>query len=477
MNRLYTTDEIIQIASETIAVLPSQVTYLRDLAAILSGHLRRTQLIGQGFEPCQLPNFSALIVAPTGTGKTYLLKRLTTRLGINLIVLDCSTLAREGWKGTSIAQQLIAARESVDAETFASSIVFLDEFDKLRNWGSALDQGSPVDNLLKLMEEPTVTAEVNREITTVDIRKMSFLFGGAFQSHDLLKIITDRVSPKAAIGFSAESSQPLTGEELLRQVTLEDISAYGFPMELCGRIGTILTIEPLKEEDYKQLLTSPNDSAISRYDTYLHHAFGVTLSITDRAVSAICTQAIADGTGARAITPLVDKPMRTALAQVERDTSINKVVLDAGNGTCFPSYLHGTKALVNETVSDLFSELFRSMDVKKVAERLKDFYISGHGDPKFTPELNPFLDCALFYLRHFAPPEDFCWVSLEKLANTLPRGETTSAWDILMEDAATGRRPQAETLMEYYRAFMLRRSEASAQHISKALATIRQQAF
>lgn len=468
MSNLYTADQIIQIATETVAVLPSQANYLRDLASILSGHLRRASLIDQGFEPYQLPGFSALIVAPTGTGKTYLLKRLTRKLGINLIVLDCSSLAREGWKGTSIAQQLIAAQDGVDSEDFASSIVFLDEFDKLRNWGGSQDQGSPMDNLLKLIEEPTVTAEVNREVTTVDIRKMTFLFGGAFQSHDLVKIISDRVCPRSAIGFSTESRQPLADEELLCQVTMEDIAAYGFSMELCGRIGTILTIDRLKEEDYRQLLTSPNDSALAQYTTYLRHSFGVTLDITDRAVVFFCHQAMAAPTGARSVTPLVRKHLGHALSQVERDVTINKVTLDEGSGSCFVRWAHGPRQSLHADRSDPFGDLFQTQDVEEITAQLCA-KVSGP-----QPELEAFLDCTLHYLRHFALPGDFCWKSLEKLADTL--SDDIPTWEILMEEAATSSHPQADALLEYYQRFLLVRSENAAQRIRKALGRIRQYA-
>lgn len=472
MNRLYTIDEIIQIAHKAVAILPSQATYLCDLAPILSGHLRRANLITQGFTPSQLPAFSALIVAPTGTGKTYLLKQLTRRLGINLIVLDCSSLAREGWKGTSIAQQLIAARDGIEDDVFANSIVYLDEFDKLRNWGCSQDQGSPIDNLLKLMEEPTVTAEVNREITTVDIRKMTFLFGGAFQSHHLCKIISDRVCPKTAIGFSANQCHSLNEEELLRQVTMEDIAAYGFPMELCGRIGTILTIDQLNKEDYRQLLTSPNGSVLSKYDTFLRHSFGVTLDITDQAVDAITQQAMTSNTGARSITPLVDKLMRTALAQVERDASIGKVLLDENSdGFCFVRYIHNPrqKALDDRP----FFDFFQNRNKENIVLQLCQTYSVNGGDPQLLPLLEAYLKCALYYLQHFSLPEDFCWHSLERLTDTLSRSKGGSTWDVLMEDAATSQDFHADTLCAYYQQFLLLYREASYWQIREALTLIR----
>ena len=49
-------------------------------------------------------------------------------------------------------------------------------------------------------------------------------------------------------------------------------------------------------------------------------------------------------TGARAVNPLGDEQMRTALVAVETDASISHVILDAREGNCFLTYECGSRA-------------------------------------------------------------------------------------------------------------------------------------
>ena len=68
---------------------------------------------------------------------------------LNLITVDCSTLAAEGWKGVGLAQRLLTAqKETKDSKAFDRSILFLDEVDKLHLWGTNSDQGNPMNNIL-----------------------------------------------------------------------------------------------------------------------------------------------------------------------------------------------------------------------------------------------------------------------------------------------------------------------------------------
>ena len=115
-----------------IAPLPCQEAYAKRLAALLSFHLHKNILIDDGICVDDLPSMSAVVVAPTGQGKTYLIRKMAELMGINCIIVDCSTLCREGWKGVSLSQRLMAAQKSVtDPAMFAKSILFLDEFDKI----------------------------------------------------------------------------------------------------------------------------------------------------------------------------------------------------------------------------------------------------------------------------------------------------------------------------------------------------------
>jgi MoxR-like ATPase len=93
----------------------------------------------------QKPLFSALLLGPTGTGKTHLAKTLAQAYGRHLIKIDCSTLQDEGalqeaifgFTPDSLASQLALHR---------ASVVLLDEIDKAHRsvWYlmmQALDEG------------------------------------------------------------------------------------------------------------------------------------------------------------------------------------------------------------------------------------------------------------------------------------------------------------------------------------------------
>lgn len=121
-----TSEGILERTMKTVATLPCQKEYLQKLASILSFHIHRNHLMDEGYLADDLPPMSAIVVAPTGQGKTFLLRKMAESIGLNLITIDCSTLAAEGWKGVGLGQRLLSAqKEAKDAKSFERSILFL----------------------------------------------------------------------------------------------------------------------------------------------------------------------------------------------------------------------------------------------------------------------------------------------------------------------------------------------------------------
>jgi len=71
--RVITSREIFDKTMQYVAPLPCQQAYIRQLASILALHVNKNILLDDGYTPDALPTASAIVVAPTGTGKTYLL--------------------------------------------------------------------------------------------------------------------------------------------------------------------------------------------------------------------------------------------------------------------------------------------------------------------------------------------------------------------------------------------------------------------
>ena len=439
-------DEIFKMTMQKIAPLPCQEAYARQLAAILSFHIHKNILIDDGTSVDDLPSMSAMVVAPTGQGKTYLIRRMTELLGLSCINVDCSTLCREGWKGVSLSQRLLAAKRSVkDPTVFARSILFLDEFDKLRLWGSKHDETNPMNNILQLFNSGVVAAENEDRVSeNIDISRFTILLGGAFEGLD--KIIEQRLRPRAKIGFTEYSRQEKqTTAELLQQVTIPDLVEFGIMREIMGRVGTILTISPMELEDYRQLLGAATGSVRQRFDNYLRQLYGVRFEISDAGVDAIAQKCMESGTGARAVNPLVNELMASALTEVERDDSICTVVLDANEDGCYVRFESGIRGHSfheweqdSKKYVDLSVVKIRGKSIKNLVDRLCRYYRNACDnepiDMGILPMLEPFLNCSLTYIYRYCRKEDFNFYSLEKLARTIQqKGHGRTTFEIMMD--------------------------------------------
>lgn len=437
-------DWIFEQTIKQIAPLPCQEEYMRQLASIMSFHLHRNELLDRGMDVDELPAPSAVVVAPTGQGKTFLLQKMAEVAHINVIVVDGSSLSAEGWKGAALGQRILAVREQIKDDTIWSrSILFIDEVDKMRFWGTQQDQGNPTHNLLQLFNGGYYAAEdSNKNVVNIDVRHFTVLLGGAFGGID--EIISERVAPKGRAGFLAsENRANRTAAELLEMVTLDDLKEYGMSQELLGRIGSVLTIPPLNLDDYKQLLSANAGSAQSKYNNYLQKLYGVAFHISDAGTECIAKQCMKLSTGARAVNPMINDLMRTAIAEVERNQQICRVILDADANKHIVRYEYGERdrGLYNQKQSNTCSEKsneqvckIRAKCFPAMVNKLCRYYKNAGGAAYREPELQAFLNCTLLYVFKNVRKEEHTFGSLITLAKTVDRkGKNRSAFEILME--------------------------------------------
>lgn len=432
----WTTETIYEKTMQHVAPLPSQADYARNLAAIFSMHIHRNQLIDDGIPADELPVPSAVVVAPTGQGKTYLIRKMAECIGLNTIVVDCGTLAAEGWKGISLSQRLAAASKETTPEAFSRSILFLDEVDKLKFWGTKNDQGNAMTSLLQLYNSGSVAVEIDKETKQIDISRFTVLLGGAFVG--LETIIKERICPRQKIGFDTGTIKQLSNAELMKQVTHGDLAKFGMMPELLGRIGTILTIPPLEIEDYRQLLDAESGSLRRKYHNYLSKLYGVTFEISATGVEEIAQRCMKSETGARAVNPIVNNMMRSAIAAVESESAICKVILDANEDGCCIHYEHGPRDYSfydSSRLKDYHWETVKEANVSGLVNKLYRYYRLSDASLIARPQVKTFLDCALTFLFANCRPSERTFESLEKLARATHRFNPKSPFDIIMEDA------------------------------------------
>jgi len=196
------------------------------------------------------------------------------------------------------------------------------------------------------------------EVYNVRTDNILFIFSGAFVG--LNKIIMDRIS-RGSIGFGQPvrasdshdgrggshsangapvpilpgseeealyrkhlpfftATSPSAGEEPmyfnpLDLLTPADLQNYGFIPELIGRIPVTTALSPLTHSLLLRILTEPRNSLVAQYTT-LFSLSGIELRFTTPALHKIAANALAMGTGARALRTELEMLLSDAMFEV-----------------------------------------------------------------------------------------------------------------------------------------------------------------
>lgn len=474
-NNFPTADEIFNKIMNEIAPLPCQHDYAKELSAIFAYHSRKNMLIDAGFSANSIPYQGGLVVAPTGQGKTYLLQAAAKVLDTNVICLDAAAISHEGWKGPSLSQQLLGSKRALNNdEKWERSILFLDEFDKIRLYGTEHDQGNVMENILQLYNQRSIAAEgEGRLVEMLDVSRFTIILGGAFEG--LEKIIERRLNPKHGVGFiNNYSAEKFSKHELLQRVELDDLKEYGFTPEILGRISSVFSIAPMKLEDYRCLLSAEKGSIAYKYNNYFHFAYGIDFSIDESAVTYIANKCINSMTGARAVNPLINDIMREAFIMVDRDTTIKHIILKANDDNCYLHYEHGKRShspfitTSNNTTQKPY--LIKGKNTTGLANNLVNIYKEVQNDFDSLHEFKSFLNLTLLYLNLYTNEDDFCFASLEKLAQNMHKGSDygKSVFDTIITDALRYINKDKQ-LEKYYEQFNACRNPNTPYRIIRAL--------
>ncbi len=286
----------------------------------------------------EIEKSNMLMVGPTGSGKTYLVKTLARLLDVPLAITDATSLTEAGYIGDdieSVVSKLLAAADN-DVERAEHGIIFIDEIDKIakkRNTNQRDVSGESVQQgMLKLLEGAEIEVPVGASsknamvpMTTVNTKNILFICGGAFP--ELEEIIKERLNKEASIGFKADLKDKYDKEEnLLQKVTVEDIRKFGMIPEFLGRLPILFSLEALTEEMLVRILREPKNAIIKQYEKLL--AFDeVKLKFEDEALHAIAKKAKEKKVGARALRAIIEEFMLDIMYEVPKDDNIGMVTI------------------------------------------------------------------------------------------------------------------------------------------------------
>ncbi|MEE0419917.1 MAG: ATP-dependent Clp protease ATP-binding subunit ClpX [Lachnospiraceae bacterium] len=306
------------------------------ISVAVYNHYKR--VITGTMDDIEIEKSNMLMIGPTGSGKTYLVKTLARLLDVPLAIADATSLTEAGYIGDdieSVVSKLLAAADN-DVEKAEQGIIFIDEIDKIakkKNTNQRDVSGESVQQgMLKLLEGSDVEVPVGATsknamvpMVTVNTRNILFICGGAFPG--LEDIIKERLNKQASIGFRADLKDKYDNDPtLLQKVNLDDIRNFGMIPEFIGRLPIVFTLQGLSEEMLVKILKEPKNAILKQYQKLLA-LDEVKLEFEDEALGAIARKALEKKTGARALRAIIEEFMLDIMYEIPKDDNIGKVTI------------------------------------------------------------------------------------------------------------------------------------------------------
>ena len=307
------------------------------MSVAVYNHYKR--VVTNTMEEIEIDKSNMLMVGPTGSGKTYLVKTLARLLQVPLAITDATSLTEAGYIGDdveSVLSKLLQAADN-DVDEAEHGIIFIDEIDKIakkQNTNSRDVSGESVQQgLLKLLEGAEVEVPVGATsknamvpMTTINTKNILFICGGAFP--DLDEIIKKRLMKQTSIGFHADLKDKFDKDEnILSRVTVDDLREYGMIPEFLGRLPMVFTLEGLSKDMLVRILKEPKNAILKQYQKLLE-LDEVELIFDESALEAIAEKALEKKTGARALRAIIEKFMLDIMFEIPKDDTIGRVIIN-----------------------------------------------------------------------------------------------------------------------------------------------------
>ncbi len=277
----------IEIKKLLDAYMVGQDSYKQLLAMMVSKHL----VAGK--------TASALIIGPTGSGKTMpfeiLKKSKIIPKDYTIVSVNVSRLTEEGVVGPSLTDIMSDFAKLCEMKGSSyKGIIHIDEIDKVvypdyvTNAGTDKNKNNAVQHqIMQLLDGGTIEG--------VPVDDILFVFTGAFSR---LFEEENKKEQVRQIGFMAQNDRkdPASENNTIRDQLID----IGFQREFLGRINHVVRLNELTKYELKAILLHPQIGEIAKI-TKEYRDDGIEVEVKENAIDEIIKRIIEEKLGARSV--------------------------------------------------------------------------------------------------------------------------------------------------------------------------------